>query len=146
MVTNPSVEVYLLDTAGIILTHQAPAGKVKFKQVSLRPIQQFIQAKGELFIRGDYPAIQRHSKDIFGGQSAAGAANSCLYKSLQSMVASPKTIGVITINAYTPFTFQPLQSIGFYIFQLLVVGSRAKTISVIVAVLPLFHVLICWQK
>jgi signal transduction histidine kinase len=55
MVTNPSVEVYLLDTAGHILTYQAPAGKVKLKQVSLKPIEQFIQAEGQIFIRGDDP-------------------------------------------------------------------------------------------
>jgi signal transduction histidine kinase len=55
MVTNPSVEVYLLDTAGIILTYKAPAEKVKLKRVSLQPIRQFIQEEGQLFIRGDDP-------------------------------------------------------------------------------------------
>lgn len=55
MVTNPSVEVYLLDTAGVILTYKAPTGKVRLKQVSLPPLQQFIRARGELFIRGDDP-------------------------------------------------------------------------------------------
>ena len=62
MVTNPSVEVYLLDTAGVILTYKAPAGKVKLQQVSLQPIQQFIRVQGELFIRGDdprHPDIQK---------------------------------------------------------------------------------------
>ncbi|RAI78058.1 hypothetical protein HMF3257_35355 [Spirosoma telluris] len=46
MVTNPSAEVYLLDTTGRVMIYEAPAEKIKRHQVKLEPIQQFIQTKG----------------------------------------------------------------------------------------------------
>lgn len=55
MVTNPSVEVYLLDTVGNILAYHAPAGKIKLKRINLQRVKQFINARGQLFIRGDDP-------------------------------------------------------------------------------------------
>ncbi|PSR54102.1 sensor histidine kinase [Adhaeribacter arboris] len=72
MVTNPSVEVYLLDTTGTILTYQAPAGKVRLQQVALRPIHQFIQAKGQLFIRGDDPRHPNKQKIFSAAQVLQG--------------------------------------------------------------------------
>jgi hypothetical protein len=41
MVVNPSIEVYLLDTNGLILSHQAPPGRELLKQVAIRPIKDF---------------------------------------------------------------------------------------------------------
>jgi signal transduction histidine kinase len=55
MVINPSVEVYLLDTAGKIVDYVVPYSKVKMEWVDLRPVQAFIAAKGEVFTLGDDP-------------------------------------------------------------------------------------------
>lgn len=55
MVLNPSVEVYLLDTEGNIITYVAPYKKVKLEKVDLKPIQQFIEAEEKPFIKGDDP-------------------------------------------------------------------------------------------
>ncbi len=55
MAINPSIEVYLLDTKGTILTYVAPYKKVKLKSVNLTPIQSFIASEGKTFIRGDDP-------------------------------------------------------------------------------------------
>ncbi|MFY0593166.1 ATP-binding protein [Roseivirga sp.] len=55
MAVNPSIEVYLLDKTGYILSHVAPYKKVKLKTVNLEPIQAFIDASGEEFVQGDDP-------------------------------------------------------------------------------------------
>jgi signal transduction histidine kinase len=62
MVMNPTIEVYLLDTNGRILSYYAPERKIQLTQVSLSPIEQFIQAGGSLFILGDDPRNSRTRK------------------------------------------------------------------------------------
>jgi signal transduction histidine kinase len=54
MVVNPSIEVYLLDANGGILSHQAPPGRVQLKQVAIKPIHEFL-AGGVLPLKGDNP-------------------------------------------------------------------------------------------
>ena len=53
MVINPSIEIYLLDTEGRILSYSADPGKVKRKRVALAPIQAFL--RGETAPLGDDP-------------------------------------------------------------------------------------------
>lgn len=67
MVINPSVEVYLLDMEGNIITFMAPYKIVKLKKVDLDPIKKFIAAKEKPFIKGINP---RHP-DCFNVFSAA---------------------------------------------------------------------------
>jgi signal transduction histidine kinase len=55
MKINPSLEVYLLDESGRILSYAAPHKKVKLDSVSLDPIKKFIASKGNIFIKGDDP-------------------------------------------------------------------------------------------
>ena len=55
MAINPSVEVYLLDSQGKILTYSAPPAEVKRQQVSLIPLRQFLQRGKTLPILGDDP-------------------------------------------------------------------------------------------
>jgi signal transduction histidine kinase len=55
MVINPSVEVYLLDPDGKILSYVAPDKVVKLERVSLTPIRKFLQDKTESVIYGDDP-------------------------------------------------------------------------------------------
>jgi signal transduction histidine kinase len=64
MVVNPSVEVYLLDAAGSILTFDAPKEKVKMKSVSLEPIRQFLTSGGRKVILGDNPR-DAHTPKVF---------------------------------------------------------------------------------
>ena len=56
MVINPSIEVYLLDTQGKILSYVAPEKVVKLEQVSLEPVTEFINLteKKKIFY-GDDP-------------------------------------------------------------------------------------------
>ena len=62
MVINPSIEIYLLDPAGKILAYSAPAGKVKRKRVSLKPIDRFLAGKVSLPIMGDDPRSRDRRK------------------------------------------------------------------------------------
>jgi signal transduction histidine kinase len=55
MVINPSIEVYLLDTAGTILAFDAPSNAVKIKEVPLGPIRKFISSTKETFLMGIDP-------------------------------------------------------------------------------------------
>jgi signal transduction histidine kinase len=55
MVINPSIEVYLLDTQGKILSYVAPDKVVKLDQVSLEPVTGFINKTKKKVYYGDDP-------------------------------------------------------------------------------------------
>lgn len=57
MVINPSLEVYLLDTNGTILTYYAPDKKIILKSVDLEPIKEFVSNEGKNFVMGNNPRI-----------------------------------------------------------------------------------------
>lgn len=59
MAVNPSLEVYLLDKEGKILSFVVLDKKVKLTQVSVEPIIEFINNKGSQLVMGDDP---RHPK------------------------------------------------------------------------------------
>ena len=54
MTINPTVEIYVLDETGRILSHVLPEGSVVREQVSLEPVSRFL-AGGALPIAGDDP-------------------------------------------------------------------------------------------
>lgn len=64
MVVNPSVEVYLLDSAGNILTYDAPPEKIVLSRVSLEPINEFIASAGKKLVLGDNPR-DAHTPKVF---------------------------------------------------------------------------------
>jgi signal transduction histidine kinase len=55
MVINPSIEVYLLNTAGKILAYYAPNQTITIEKVPLNPIKKFIEEDGEGFLLGVDP-------------------------------------------------------------------------------------------
>lgn len=55
MAVNPSLEVYLLDPQGKILSFVVLDKKVKLNYVSLEPIKQFLASEGGTLIYGDDP-------------------------------------------------------------------------------------------
>ena len=55
MAVNPSIEVYLLDPAGKILTFVVPGKDVKTETVSLAPVNQFLTRENHRIIKGDDP-------------------------------------------------------------------------------------------
>lgn len=55
MAVHPSIEVYLLDPAGKILTFVVPGKDVKTESVSLTPIKRFLNRENDKTIKGDDP-------------------------------------------------------------------------------------------
>lgn len=55
MVFNPSIELYLLNAAGDILSYSAPEGAVKKQRVNLDPINRFLTEQFQIPIKGDDP-------------------------------------------------------------------------------------------
>lgn len=55
MIINPTVEVYLLDTKGRILSHTFPPESIQDSRVALEPIQELIAGDTEMPLRGSDP-------------------------------------------------------------------------------------------
>jgi signal transduction histidine kinase len=55
MIINPSIEVYLLDREGKILTFYAPDQIIKIDYIPLEPIKKFISEENNIFITGIDP-------------------------------------------------------------------------------------------
>ena len=64
MVINPSIELYLLDPEGNILTYSAVPGKVRLENVDLAPIRQWFKENRTLPIMGDDPRHPGSKKAI----------------------------------------------------------------------------------
>ncbi len=81
MVINPSIEVYLLDAQGTILTFSAPPGKVKRQRISLDPVNRFLSGTEDFPILGDDPR-DSHRRKIFSAfpiESLSGETEGYLY-------------------------------------------------------------------
>lgn len=52
---NPSLEVYLVDPKGKIIAWYPPDRKIALKQINLKPVLTFIEAKKHTYIKGDDP-------------------------------------------------------------------------------------------
>ena len=68
MMINPSIEVYLLDTNGTILTFYAPNPEIKTINISLGPVKKFIASGGESFIIGVDPKSPEKMKAFSAAQ------------------------------------------------------------------------------
>jgi signal transduction histidine kinase len=55
MAVNPTLEVYLLDPEGKILSFVVVDKKVKLNQISLDPVKQFLKSDGKEYVLGDDP-------------------------------------------------------------------------------------------
>ncbi|HMS82711.1 MAG TPA: ATP-binding protein [Nitrospira sp.] len=81
MVINPSIEVYLLDAHGTILTYSAPSGKVKRQRVSLDAVERFLSRAEDFPILGDDPRDLTRQKifSAFPIESLSGTVEGYLY-------------------------------------------------------------------
>ncbi len=62
MTINPSIEIYLLDLDGTILSYSADPAKIKRKQVSLEPIQRLMDDMSRYPVLGDDPRSHDRQK------------------------------------------------------------------------------------
>ncbi|WP_228257386.1 cell wall metabolism sensor histidine kinase WalK [Marinobacter sp. NP-4(2019)] len=62
MTINPSIEIYLLDLDGTILSYSADPAKIKRKQVSLEPIRRLMDDMSRYPVLGDDPRSHDRQK------------------------------------------------------------------------------------
>ena len=62
MSINPSIEIYLLDSAGRIISYSADPEKIKRKSVSLEPIKTFLRMEDPYPLLGDDPRSHDRQK------------------------------------------------------------------------------------
>ena len=81
MVINPSIELYLLDAQGTILTFSAPPEKVKRQRISLAPIERFLSGSEDFPILGDDPRHLTRKKvfSVFPVETLDGSIEGYLY-------------------------------------------------------------------
>jgi signal transduction histidine kinase len=79
MMVNPSVEVYLLDSAGRIVEHAAPPGSLQRQRIDLQPVQRLLRGE-RLPILGDDPR-SRDGRKVFSAAPLRvdGAARGFIY-------------------------------------------------------------------
>jgi len=115
MVTNPSIEVYLLDTKGKILTYVAPYKKVILKEVNLAPIEQFLKEEGKCFIQGDDPRAPGKS-NVF---SAAPIENNGKLEGYVYIILASEDQAEVTSSLFGSYMFR----LGANIFFMALIGA-----------------------
>lgn len=83
MVINPSIEIYLLDLDGRILSYSADPEKVKRKRVSLQPIRDFLNGGGYPLLGDDPRSHERQKAFSVTPVPSAEAPQGYLYVVLQ---------------------------------------------------------------
>ena len=123
MVINPSVEVYLLDTTGQIITYVAPYKRVKLDKVNLKPIKEFIAAGTErTFIKGDDP---RHpnEQNIF---SAAPIMNGDQQEGYIYIILASEQLAAVVDDLQSGYIFKLSRTMFFIsLFGALIIGLLA---------------------
>lgn len=74
---NPSIEVYVLDTAGQVISHCPSNTKVCRMFVSIQPVKKFVMEKKPSFLMGDDPKYEMEEKtfsaaEILDGERVIG--------------------------------------------------------------------------
>jgi len=117
MIINPSIEVYLLNTEGKILTYFAPDKVIKLDYVPLDPIKEFIEVGTSTFVMGVDPKNETAMK----GFSAAEVCEDSVLMGYMYVI-----LGGEEYENATQFVF------GSYMLRL---GLRSMTITLIAAAL-----------
>lgn len=140
MVINPSIEVYLLDTDGKILSYFAPDKEIKLGKIPLEPIQEFLEVGASSFVMGVDPKNEQVEKTfsaakvyegdvergyiyvILGGEDYENAANFVFGSYILRLGLRSMTITIIAAA----------------LFSLIALGLITKNIRKIVSVVRRF--------
>ena len=117
MVINPSIEVYLLNTEGKILTYFAPNKVIKLDYVPLDPIKEFLKVGTSTFVMGVDPKNEK----VMKGFSASEVYEDSVFMGYIYVI-----LGGEEYETATQFVF------GSYMLRL---GVRSMAITLIAAAL-----------
>ena len=117
MVINPSIEVYLLDTEGKILTYFAPNKEIILEYVPLEPIDEFLEVGASTFVMG----VDPKSGSMMKGFSVAKVYEESIHRGYIYVI-----LGGEEYENATEFVM------GSYMLRL---GVRSMTITLIAAAL-----------
>jgi len=117
MVINPSIEVYLLNTEGKILTYFAPDKVIKLDYVPLDPIKEFIEVGTSTFVMG----VDPKNETVMKGFSASEVYEDSVLMGYMYVI-----LGGEEYENATQFVF------GSYMLRL---GLRSMTITLVAAAL-----------
>lgn len=124
MVINPSIEIYLLDHQGKILSYVAPEKVVKLDSVSLSPIRRFLGDQAHGVIYGDDPRNPGEQKTFSAAQ----------------VVAKGKLTGYI----YIVLASQEYVSAAQIVIGSYILGLSIRSIISILVVSALVGLLLIW--
>ncbi|MCB0705826.1 MAG: HAMP domain-containing histidine kinase [Saprospiraceae bacterium] len=115
MVINPSVEVYLLDTEGRIITYVAPYKRVQLDRVDLDPVKTFIASREKPFIKGSDP---RHpgEKKVF---SAAPIVEGDALRGYMYIILASEEQSAVSSTLFGSYMF----SLGSKLFFITLISS-----------------------
>ncbi|MGB5896083.1 MAG: HAMP domain-containing protein, partial [Ignavibacteriaceae bacterium] len=117
MVINPSIEVYLLNTEGKILTYFAPNKVIKLDYVPLDPIKEFLEVGTSTFVMG----VDPKNENVMKGFSASEVYEDSVFMGYIYVI-----LGGEEYENATQFVF------GSYMLRL---GVRSMAITLIAAAL-----------
>lgn len=134
MSINPSIEIYLLDGTGQILSYSAEPGKIKRKSVSLEPIKAFLRMEDPYPLLGDDPRSHERQKafsvtEIPGKTTPDGYLYVVLRGEQYDSVASvARTSYLLRMSGWAMFISLGLGlAVGLVAFYLLTRRLRALT-------------------
>lgn len=79
MLVNPSIEIYLLDADGRIVSYSAEPGAVKRRRVDLAPVREFLNGRGFPLLGDDPRSHDRHKVFSAAPLPSTGKAPGYLY-------------------------------------------------------------------
>lgn len=124
MNVNPNAEIYLLDGKGVIVSHAAPAGRLKANSVAIEPVLAFLERTKPFPLYGDDPrdpespkifsaaavgpaqAVKGYVYVVLGGDAYSGAA-----RMFQQSYVLRLSSGLIAVSVVAAFI---LGGISFY--------------------------------
>ncbi|QSE98270.1 HAMP domain-containing sensor histidine kinase [Fulvivirga lutea] len=125
MAINPSVEVYLVDPNGKIISYVAPYKKVKLDSINLKPVKKFIKSKGKQYVVGDDPRNPEKQK-VFSAAPIIGVKEN------------------VDGYVYVVLASEEYESVSDYLFNSYIAKLGGRTLIISLAAAILLGILIIW--
>lgn len=95
MILNPSLEIYILDTQGRILSHRLPEDTVQLDQVDMQPIQDYLTTSRPFPILGDDPRQPDRANSFSAFPLSAPNKGESTSSPISSQSSDDQTLGYV---------------------------------------------------